>query len=86
MSKANKIKEKIIETLTGRKKGEKAPIYLRELSPEGIPYCDIKDHNGYRYMIPGLHTGMPDYLTKYASYMYMKYHNPELFEKIMSWD
>jgi hypothetical protein len=56
------------------------------LSPDGVPYEDEKDENGRRYVIPNLRPSDENYLERYGNRMYLKFHNPSLFRKIMNWD
>jgi len=37
-------------------------------------------------VIPNLRPSDENYLERYANMMYLKFHNPSLFRKIMSWD
>lgn len=69
-----------------KKAGTEKSTPIRKLSPDGVPYEDVKDEKGRRYVIPNLRPSDEKYLEKYANMMYLKFHNPRLFNKVMSWD
>jgi len=58
------------------------------LTPEGIPYGDARDYHGYRYSCPPGAPSItdPDYESYYTRMMYLKYHNKNLYDKMMRWD